>query len=56
PVLVLTISQAEEDILRSYNLHANCYIQKPVDINKFIDVVKSIEGFWLTIVKLPSGV
>ena len=54
PVLVLTISQAEEDILRSYNLHANCYIQKPVDINKFIDVVKSIEGFWLTIVKLPS--
>ena len=56
PVLVLTISQAEEDILKSYNLHANCYIQKPVDINKFIDVVKSIEGFWLTIVKLPSGV
>ena len=55
PVLVLTISQAEEDILKSYNLHANCYIQKPVDINKFIDVVKSIEGFWLTIVKLPSG-
>ena len=54
PVLVLTISQAEEDILKSYNLHANCYIQKPADINKFIDVVKSIEGFWLTIVKLPS--
>jgi CheY-like chemotaxis protein len=53
PVVVLTISQAEEDILKSYNLNANCYISKPVDLAQFIRVVKSIEDFWLTIVKLP---
>ena len=53
PVVVLTTSQAEQDIVRSYNLHANCYISKPVDLGQFIDVVKSIEEFWLTIVKLP---
>ena len=54
PVVVLTTSKAEEDIIKSYNLHANCYITKPVDLNQFITVVKSIEDFWLTIVKLPS--
>ena len=51
PVVVLTTSQAEEDILRSYNLHANCYVNKPVDLDEFIKIVKSIEDFWLTIVK-----
>ena len=49
----MTISQAEEDILKSYNLHANCYITKPIDLNQFIKVVKSIEDFWFSIVKLP---
>ncbi len=53
PVVVLTTSQAEEDIVRSYELHANCYITKPIDLNQFIVVVKSIENFWLTIVSLP---
>ncbi len=55
PVVVLTISKAEEDILRSYNLHANCFITKPIDLTQFIKVVKSIEDFWLTIVKLPPN-
>lgn len=55
PVLVLTTSQAEEDILRAYDLHANCYITKPINLDQFIRVVKSIEEFWLTIVKLPAG-
>ncbi|MFH1295743.1 MAG: response regulator [Bacteroidota bacterium] len=55
PVVILTMSQAEEDIIKSYNLHANCYITKPLDLNRFIDVVHSIEEFWLTIVKLPDG-
>jgi CheY-like chemotaxis protein len=54
PVVVLTTSDAEQDIARSYDLHANCYITKPVDITQFIEIVKSIEGFWLTIVKLPA--
>ena len=54
PVVVLTISEAEQDILRTYDLHANCYITKPVDLEQFIKVVKSIEDFWLTIVKLPK--
>ena len=53
PVVILTTSQAEEDILRSYDLHANCYVTKPVDLEQFIKVVQSIEAFWLTIVKLP---
>jgi CheY-like chemotaxis protein len=53
PVVVLTISKSEEDIMKSYNLHANCYISKPVGLDKFIEVVKSVEDFWLTIVKLP---
>ena len=54
PIVVLTTSKAEEDILRSYNLHANAYITKPVDFDQFLDVVRSIENFWLEIVKLPS--
>lgn len=53
PVVILTSSQAEEDVIRSYNLHANCYITKPVNLEQFIRVVKSIQDFWLTIVKLP---
>ena len=53
PVVVVTSSEAEQDVLRSYDLHANCYITKPVDLEQFLEVVKSIEDFWLTIVKLP---
>jgi len=53
PVVVLTTSKAEEDILRTYDLHANCYITKPVDLEQFIDVIKSIDDFWLTVVRLP---
>jgi len=52
---VVTISDAEEDILKSYNLHANCYIQKPIGIDQFVKVVRSIEDFWLTIVTLPPN-
>jgi len=55
PVVILTISKAEEDILRTYDLHANCYITKPLDLTQFIIVIKSIEDFWLTIVKLPPN-
>ena len=54
PVVVLTSSQAEQDIVRAYDLHANCYVSKPVDLDQFIHVVKSIEDFWFTIVKLPE--
>ncbi|HDR00446.1 MAG TPA: response regulator [candidate division WOR-3 bacterium] len=54
PVVVLTTSKAEEDIARSYDLHANCYVTKPVGFDQFIDVVKTIEGFWLTVVMLPN--
>lgn len=53
PVVVLTTSQAEEDVARSYDLHANCYVTKPVDLQKFIQVVQSIDQFWLTVVTLP---
>jgi two-component system, chemotaxis family, response regulator Rcp1 len=53
PVVILTVSKAEEDVLKSYNLHANCYITKPVNLNQFLEVVKSIEDFWLTVVMLP---
>ena len=53
PVVILTSSQNEEDIVKTYDLHANCYITKPIDLNQFIKVVRSIEDFWLTIVKLP---
>lgn len=54
PVVILTSSSAEQDIARAYDLHANCYISKPVDLDQFITVVKSIEDFWFTVVKLPS--
>jgi chemotaxis family two-component system response regulator Rcp1 len=53
PVVILTTSQAEDDILHTYDLHANCYITKPMDFNQFLKVVRSIEDFWLTVVKLP---
>lgn len=53
PVVVLTTSQAEEDVLRAYGHHANCYITKPVDLDQFLEVVNTIEDFWLSIVKLP---
>lgn len=55
PVVVLTTSEAEQDVLRSYELHANCYITKPVDLEKFIQIVHGIEDFWLSIVKLPRA-
>jgi two-component system response regulator len=54
PVVVLTTSASDADILRSYKLHANCYITKPVGLDGFLEVVKSIDNFWLTVVKLPS--
>ncbi len=54
PVVVLTTSRAEQDVLRSYELHANCYITKPVDFQQFLGVIESIEQFWLTVVALPS--
>jgi two-component system, chemotaxis family, response regulator Rcp1 len=54
PVVVLTTSKSEEDVLRAYELHANCYITKPVDFNRFMEVIKSIENFWLTVVSLPD--
>jgi CheY-like chemotaxis protein len=54
PVVILTTSQAEEDVLRADHLNANCYISKPVDLDQFVKVVKTIEDFWLTIVKLPA--
>jgi CheY-like chemotaxis protein len=53
PVIILTTSKAEEDILRTYDLNANCYITKPVDYDNFLSVVKTIDEFWLTVVKLP---
>jgi two-component system, chemotaxis family, response regulator Rcp1 len=53
PVVVLTVSKSEEDILKTYDLHANCYITKPVDLDQFMKVIRSIQEFWLTIVKLP---
>jgi two-component system response regulator len=55
PVVILTTSNEEADIFNSYNLHANCYITKPIDLSQFLKVVRSIEDFWLTIVKLPNG-
>lgn len=53
PVVVLTTSKADEDVVRAYNLHANCYVVKPLDFASFVDVVRSIEHFWLSIVTLP---
>src|SRR4028118_376009 len=55
PVVVLTTSQAQEDVLKAYGLHANCYISKPVDFEQFANVVRAIDQFWFTIVTLPSG-
>ena len=55
PVVVLTTSQAEADVLRSYQLHANCYVTKPVNFERFLEVVQSIERFWLTVVALPMN-
>ncbi len=54
PVVVLTTSEAEQDIVKSYELHANCYITKPVDLDKFVEIIHGIENFWLSIVKLPQ--
>ena len=56
PVVVLTTSNAEQDILKSYNLHVNCYINKPVDFDKFFDIIQKIEDFWLTTAILPTMV
>ncbi len=56
PVVILTMSRAEEDILKSYALHANCYITKPVDMDQFIKIVRSIENFWFSIVRLPPNI
>jgi CheY-like chemotaxis protein len=55
PVVILTTSQAEKDIIQAYNLNANCYVTKPLDLDRFIEVVKSIEDFWFTIVQLPRA-
>ena len=55
PVVILTTSKAEEDIFRSYDLHANCFITKPVKLAQFFDVVKNVEDFWMSIVKLPPA-
>jgi two-component system, chemotaxis family, response regulator Rcp1 len=55
PVVVLTTSRAEEDIVRTYDLHANAYVTKPVDLNQFLKVIQSIEDFWLAVVTLPDG-
>jgi two-component system, chemotaxis family, response regulator Rcp1 len=53
PVVILTVSKSDEDVMRAYNLYANCYITKPVDFEQFMQVVKSVQDFWLSIVKLP---
>jgi two-component system, chemotaxis family, response regulator Rcp1 len=55
PVVILTTSASESDVLQSYELHANCYISKPVDLDGFLKVVQSIDNFWLSVVKLPHG-
>ncbi len=55
PVVILTTSKAEEDVFRSYDLHANCYITKPVQLPQFFDVVRNIEDFWMSIVRLPPN-
>jgi two-component system, chemotaxis family, response regulator Rcp1 len=55
PVVILTTSRAEADMVQTYELHANCYIVKPVDLGQFISVIRSIEDFWLKVVRLPSG-
>lgn len=55
PVVILSTSEADRDILKTYDLHANCYITKPVDFDKFVEVVKAMDNFWLTIVRLPPS-
>jgi CheY-like chemotaxis protein len=55
PVVILTTSEAERDILKAYNSHANCYIAKPLDLEQFVSVIQTIEAFWFSIVKLPQG-
>ncbi len=55
PVIILSISNNEQDIVAAYDLHANCYIAKPVDLDRFFDIVRSIEDFWLATVRLPDG-
>lgn len=55
PVVILTTSKAEEDIVKTYKLHANCYITKPINLDRFVTVVRSIEDFWLGIVRLPAN-
>lgn len=55
PVIILSTSKSEDDIIRTYNLHANCYISKPVDLDNFIEVVQNIKSFWFTIVALPKS-
>ncbi len=56
PVVVLTTSRDEVDVLKAYQLHANCYITKPVDFDRFMEVIRTVEGFWLSVVQLPNGV
>ena len=55
PVVILTTSNADKDVIQSYRLHANCYIQKPVDLDRFLEIVQSIQSFWLTVVCLPQA-
>ena len=55
PVVILTTSRAEEDVIKSYDLHANCFITKPIDLSQFLNVVRAIEDFWLSIVVLPPN-
>jgi len=55
PVVVMTTSKADEDVVRAYGLHANCYIVKPLDFDRFVDVIRTIESFWLCIVRLPAA-
>ncbi len=55
PVVIMTTSSDEKDILQAYNCHANCYVTKPVDLDQFLGVIRSIEHFWLTVVKLPAA-
>ncbi len=56
PVVILTTSEADQDVINAYELHANCYIRKPVDLARFLEIIGAIESFWLTVVKLPTGV
>lgn len=55
PVVVMTMSQEQQDVLKAYDLHANCFVNKPVEVQEFIRAVRSIEEFWLTVVKLPAA-